>query len=76
MSRIDFRCLVLLILLVPIGLLSMAGCVSSTGGPAQGSGGEYRERQGMPNQQVDYAGHRCGSPYAYVKIHPCVFPRP
>ncbi|WP_279608976.1 hypothetical protein [Burkholderia gladioli] len=44
MSRIDFRCLVLLILLVPIALLSMAGCASSTGGPAQGSGGEYRER--------------------------------
>ncbi|WP_230941335.1 hypothetical protein [Burkholderia diffusa] len=29
----------------------------------------------MPGEQIDYAGHRCGNPYFYVKVHPCLFPR-
>jgi hypothetical protein len=28
-----------------------------------------------PGEQIDYAGHRCGNPNLYVKMHLCVFPR-
>jgi type IV pilus biogenesis protein CpaD/CtpE len=57
----------------------LAGCASSGGKPAASANTSASMQKAptdlAPGEQIDYAGHRCGNPNLYVKMHLCVFPR-
>ncbi|MBR8220159.1 hypothetical protein KDW50_00895 [Burkholderia ambifaria] len=76
MNRLSVRSSRLVMLVVPL----LAGCASvrpDTGPAASASAAKAKPVGGelMRGEQIDYAGHRCGNPNLYVKMHPCLFPR-
>jgi hypothetical protein len=60
-----------------LGAVALTGCAGDKGGAATTptaslAGSPYVL---APGEQKDYAGHPCGNPNMYVKMHPCVFPQ-